>query len=145
MPHPLRVVHNTDPAQDIRDDVQGFIASIQPLGAQVLLVMYERGKQKGGGDTMTAGGIIVPITAQGIMAEDHWQGKVGLVMAMGPIAFKDDTSHQFGGVTPKVGDWVMINIGDTYSFDLPGERRARMTDDVNVKAIVSPNHFDVVW
>lgn len=143
MPLPLRVVHTTDPKQDIIDDVGSFINGIEPLGAGVLLVMYERGKQKG--DVRTAGGIIVPETQTGTLREDKFQGKVGLVMALGPLAFQEDATHQWGGNTPKVGDWVMINVGDTYSFDLPNDRRARIAEDVNVKAKVQSAQFDGVW
>lgn len=145
MPAPLRVIQSSDPAQDIMDDVGEFIPHFRPVGAGVLLVMYERGNQKGGGEVKTKGGIIVPNTATGALAEDKYQGKVGLVVALGPIAFTEDASHRWGDAVPQVGDWVLISIGDSYSFDLPGPRRARMVDDVNVKLIVSREAFDAVW
>lgn len=145
MPAPLRLHHKTDPKQDIIDDVGDLVRHFQPLGAGVFIVMYERGNQKGTAEVTTQGGIIVPATATGALAEDKYQGKVGLVMALGPIAFKEDDNHQWGGVTPQVGDWVMISVGDTYSFDLPGPRRARFVEDVNVKFVVSPAAFDAVW
>lgn len=145
MPLPLRVVHKTDPRQDIIDDVGDIAKHFQPLGAGVLIVMYERGKQKGGEMAQTSGGIFIPETATGVIKEDKYQGKVGLVMALGPIAFTEDERHQWGAVTPKIGDWVMVSVGDTYSFDLPGDRRARLVEDVNIKFIVSPEAFDSVW
>lgn len=143
--HPLRVAHTSDPKELIIKEVGYLIPDFQPLGAGVLIVMYERGKQAGDEMVRTAGGIYVPETATGALANDKYQGKVGLVMAMGPIAFKEDDTHQWGGVTPNIHDWVMINVGDTYSFDLPGPRRARLVEDVNVKFIVSPAVFDAVW
>ena len=145
MPAPLRVVHKTDPKQDIYDDVGHLVEFFQPVGDQVLLVMYERAKQKGGGDVKTAGGIIVPQGATGLLAEDKWQGKAGLVVAMGPIAFTEDDHHKWGNATPKVGYWVMISIGDSYSFDLPGDRRARQVSDASVKLIIQPEALQSVW
>jgi co-chaperonin GroES (HSP10) len=145
MPAPLRVIHKTDPKEDILHDVGHLVPHFQPIAAGVFIVMYERGNQKGGGEVTTQGGIIVPSTATGALAEDKYQGKVGLVMALGPIAFEEDASHKWGNAVPQVGDWVMISVGDTYSFDLPGPRRARLVEDVNVKFIVSPEAFDSVW
>lgn len=145
MPAPLRVVHKTDPKQDILDDIGDVAKAFQPVGAGVLIVMYERGKQKDGEMARTAGGLFIPETAGGVLKEDKYQGKVGLVMSLGPIAFKEDSNHHWGNSIPKIGDWIMISVGDTYSFDLPGDRRARIVEDVNVKCIVSPAAFDLVW
>jgi len=46
------------------------------------------------------------------LAEDRFQGKVGLVLRVGPIAFQDDGAAKFGGVTIKPGDWVMYRPSD---------------------------------
>src|SRR6185312_5199214 len=138
MAQPLRVLHDRDPREDIREDVGAVTDTIDPLGAGVLIVMYERGKGKG--EAKTAGGIIL---ANKTLDEDKYQGKAGLVMKLGPIAFTDDASHQWGDRVPQVGDWVMVNVGDSFAFDLPGDRRARIVEDVNVKAIL--RHQDMVW
>lgn len=145
MPAPLRVVHKTDPKQDILDDVGHLIPSFNPICDQVLLVMYERGKQKNGDLAKTEGGIYLPNGTTGALAEDKWQGKVGLVVAMGPIAFTEDDNHKWGKVVPKIGDWVMISIGDSYSFDLPGDRRARQVSDASVKLILKSEALQAVW
>jgi hypothetical protein len=46
--------------------------------------------------------------------EDQWQGGVGLVLKVGPRAFKDDPENRvfFHGVTVNVGDWVSYRISD---------------------------------
>jgi hypothetical protein len=158
---PVRVVHDKDPADEIRDDVGRLCAGIKPIAADVLIVMYERTNVKDGQERRSAGGIIVPITANSTASEDKFQGKVGLVMAMGPIAFKADDTHDWGSPNdvPKVGDWVLVNVSQTYSFDLPvygteaakrsgspdGQRRARLVQDIYVKGIVSPEMFDAIW
>ena len=145
MPAPLRVVHKGDPKQDIYEDVGHLIEHFQPMGDQVLLIMYERGKQKDGEPVKTEGGIYLPHGTTGVLAEDKWQGKVGLVVAMGPIAFTEDEHHKWGHAVPKIGDWVMISIGDSYSFDLPGDRRARQVSDASVKVILQPEALQAVW
>lgn len=43
------------------------------------------------------------------VAEDVFQGNAGLVIKMGPLAFKDDLSTEFGGDTCQVGDWVLYH------------------------------------
>lgn len=141
MPQPLRVVETEDPRRLIEESVGWAVETIEPLGAEILLVMYERGKQRG--EVKTTGGIIVPEMKTGALAEDKYQGKAGLLMRMGPLAFTEDGSHRWGGRTPRPGDWVLVNINDTFAFDLPGDRRARIVEDVNVRAILQ--RPDVVW
>jgi hypothetical protein len=46
------------------------------------------------------------------LAESRWQGKVGLVLKCGPLAFKDDSLARFGGITINVGDWVIYRPSD---------------------------------
>ena len=55
------------------------------------------------------GSIIMPDRS---MAEARFQGKMGLVLKCGPLAFKDDAAAQFGGVTIEVGDWVLYRPSD---------------------------------
>lgn len=49
------------------------------------------------------GSLYMPDSVKG---EDIWRGCVGLVLALGPTAFVDDATTQYGEVRPKVGDWV---------------------------------------
>ena len=155
---PVLIVHDTDPADEIRDEVGSFCEGVTMLGADVLLVMYERIKSRAGEEKKSKGGIILVETQTGTSSEDKWQGKVGLVMKMGPIAFQDDESHRFGGIAPKVGDWVIVNVNETYSFDMPvfakgqhgntsptGARRGRIVQDIYIKGIVSPEIFNAIW
>lgn len=46
------------------------------------------------------------------LAEDRFQGKVGLVLKWGPLAFKDDDVAKFGGVAVARGDWVIYRPSD---------------------------------
>lgn len=44
--------------------------------------------------------------------EALWQGKVGLVLGKGPLAFVDDDRNKFHGQNVKIGDWIMWDIHD---------------------------------
>src|ERR1700753_4036878 len=44
--------------------------------------------------------------------EDRWQGNIGLVVALGKGAFKDDNVAKFHGDTLKLGDWVLYQPAD---------------------------------
>lgn len=79
-------------------DMKGF----RMLGSDVLVATYVATEK-------TAGGIIRPETS---IHEDRWQGKVGLVLMMGPSAFKYDGQFPYEGEAPKIGDYVMFHTAD---------------------------------
>jgi hypothetical protein len=144
MPAPLRVVHDIDPKQAIVNDVGALLQNVKVPPYAVLLVMYERAA--GEGDKKTKGGIILPqAQPTGTMQEDTHQGKVGLIIKMGDLAFASDDSHKWDGFAPQAGDWVAIRVGDTYSFDVPGPRRCRIVEDANIQMIVPDESFDAIW
>jgi len=124
----LKMVHTVDPAEEIRAEVQSYIEEIEVLGSQVLVAAYIRPEK-------TVGGIILPDTPNSARAEDEFQGKVGLVLKSGPIAFKDDDTHKFGDRIPQPGDWVLYRVGDTFPLKI-GKRHCRFVEDVSIKAIL---------
>ncbi len=134
MAQALAMVHATDPKAEIMREIEPFLADVQPLGTEVLLAVYVRPERM-------ASGLYLPQN-KGPMAEDRFQGKTGLVLAMGAMAFAEDATHRWGGVIPKVGDWVAINVGDTWAFEL-GTRRCRVVEDVDVKLLLQ--RPDIVW
>lgn len=78
------------------------------------------------------------------LAEDRFQGKVGMVAKLGPMAFKDDSHTQFGGLIVEPGDWVMYRPSDgielfirdrsgTDSDGLP----CRLIEDTAIKGRIS--------
>jgi|SRR6185437_9619383 len=118
-----------DPREEIREELKDVLHKVEPLGAQVLVAVFERPK-------MTAGGIELPDI---VLKEDGFQGKVGMVLKNGPIAFTSDETHRFGDRVPEPGDWVLFSVGDTFPFDLlvpSGKRRCRLVEDVHIRAIV---------
>lgn len=120
--------HLVDPKNEIWDDVREYLDDVEPLGTDVLIAVYVRPER-------TAGGIIVDLGDKGMKHEDRYQGKVGLVLKMGPAAFREDEAHNWGGRAPKIGDWIAVNVGDTWSCEL-GKRRCRIVEDVHCKLIV---------
>ena len=46
------------------------------------------------------------------LAEDRFQGKIGLVLKVGPTAFADGGGKWYGGVTVEPGDWVVYRPSD---------------------------------
>jgi hypothetical protein len=48
--------------------------------------------------------------------EERFQGKIGLVLKVGPIAFKDDGVAKFGGVEIEPGDWVIYRPSDGHEL-----------------------------
>jgi co-chaperonin GroES (HSP10) len=118
-----KMAHKDDPKRLILDKLQGVVPLT--LGAKVCLATYIRPEK-------TGGGIIRPDTN---VREDIYQGKLGLVIALGPIAFKDGKDADFGGVVPKLHDWVVFSSQHGSAFSLMGVH-CRFMDDVLVQAIV---------
>lgn len=125
MAQALLMVHDRDPKDVLLDELKDYLDLVQPVGAGVMVAVYQRPEK-------TVGNILLPDKYRG---EDVYQGKVGLVLAMGPIAFSEDASHRFGERIPQVGDWIVYSVGETFSFEL-GKVRCRMVEDVSVRAIV---------
>lgn len=94
----------------------GDLDQIEVGGARVLLWIYVRPNK-------TKGGIILTDKE---VTEDIWQGTVGYILKMGPLAFQDDETHKFGTFKPKVGDWVVFT---------PGEGRRRQINGVDCRII----------
>lgn len=74
-----------------------------------------------------------------VLAEDRFQGKAGLVLKVGPVAFQDDSNAKFGGVTIKPGDWVMYRPSDGFEFFIRDRRKSneglscRLIEDVFIR------------
>lgn len=121
----IKMVHATDPREAILAQTRAYVDNMDVLGARLLIATYIRPEK-------TAGGIILTAKTRD---EDDYQGKVGLVLKLGPIAFTEDADHQWGDVKPKVGDWVLVSIGDTRRLQV-GQNPCRFVQDVNVQAII---------
>jgi hypothetical protein len=101
----------------------GDISGFEVFGSQVLVASYVR-------PVKTSGGIITPGSAQ---HEDFFQGTVGLVVKMGPMAFRGvatnemtaeesqaDINARCNGRIPEVGDWVYFRPQDSVMISIKG-------------------------
>lgn len=64
----------------------------------------------------TSGGIIRPLDN---VKEDEYQGKVGLVLKMGPLAGSEGAPG-FNDEQVKVGDWIVYSIKDGWAITVNG-------------------------
>lgn len=108
--------------QQILDDLKPYMerARPRPVGHDVLLAMYDRAGKR------TAGGIIIADNNR----EDQFQGKVGLVLGLGPMCSDELSpgySEWFGGNPPKTGDWVAVSVRDGVSI-LIGKTMCRLVE-----------------
>lgn len=131
------VVRADDPRKTaIWDDIDPWIDNILPLGTEVLVCVYKESETLGI-KGLDGNYLVKTDTAK---AEYKFQGKVGMVVAMGDAAFVEDATHRWGDRKPKVGDWVIANVSEGWPCDIGpksyGKDRFRFIEDVNVKSIV---------
>lgn len=100
-------------------DALGDISSLEIWGSQVLLGVYCRPVE-------TKGRFLV---GNDVSVEDVWQGSVGMILKLGPLAFAEDAS-EFGGRKPEVGDWVYHDVNTMIlqkSIAGPGSKKTMIT------------------
>jgi len=101
-------------------DLAPVVQGIQLLRNRVLVASFIRPEK-------TSGGIIRP---DAVREEDKWQGKAGLILAVGPSAFdfeEVDADVEMGMTRddarahhniPNVGEWVFFRGSDTWDSGL---------------------------
>jgi co-chaperonin GroES (HSP10) len=130
MPH-MVMQHENDPKKEILKAV-GNIKDVEIYNNQVLVAVYIRPEK-------TMGGIIIPEQNR---LEDKTQGKVGLVLKMGPDAFVDSSQQWFKDVHVDINDWVVFRPSDGWSLTV-NNVLCRLLDDINIKGRIQ--HPDQVW
>lgn len=114
----------SDPKKAIIDGV-GDLTGVIVMSGKVLLGIYIAPEK-------TKGGLYrAPVS----IAEDVWQGTVGLVLKKGPLAFKDDETTKFHGQDVNEGDWVLFRPGDTARLQISGVN-CRLIEDTLIQAIL---------
>lgn len=111
----VSVEHTTDPKQALLDRIGEIPANVVQF-SRILVAVYQPPIVN-----KTAGGIIL---TESLVEEDVdeylWQGKVGLIVAMGPQAYVDDDSVKFHGTKNKIGDWVWFHPSDARGCEVNG-------------------------
>ena len=123
--------HDGDPKKTLLKQI-GNINNVEIFNNQILCAVYVRPEK-------TKGGIVLPDQHR---SEDKIQGKVGLVVAMGPSAFIDETNTWFKDVDVDLHDWIIFRPSDGWSVTVNGVL-CRILDDTNVRGRVK--HPDHVW
>lgn len=115
------------------DPRKAILAAVGDLSRQVvfsdlvLVGTYIRNEK-------TTGGIIRPIES---LKEDEYQGKVGLVLKKGPLAYADWEDDMKRGDNAEINSWVVFAIKDTWPVQINGtacrfvpydKLRMRLTD-----------------
>lgn len=127
----MKMVHTTDPVEDLRKTV-GDLSGIKIYNNWVLCAVYKRPEK-------TASGIYLSDVTR---KEDEYQGKVGLVIKKGPLAFVDDDKTSFNGQDVGLDEWVVFRASDGWALNVNGVL-CRMLQDVQIRLVVpSP---DVVY
>lgn len=103
--------HEKDPRKELLKRV-GDISKLELFHNAVLVAIYQRPSE-----IQLAGGtkLIIPDKTKD---EDLYQGKVGLVIAKGPIAFVDDDHDKWHGQDVEVGDWICFRASDGWQITL---------------------------
>lgn len=102
------------------------LAGLKVAGSDLLIATYIPSER-------TSGGIIVPMKSQ---QENIFQGKVGLVLQTGPLAFKYDRFNcEWSGLRAAENDWVMFRYADAWDLYLGGVS-CKVIDHEHIRAVV---------
>ena len=117
----------------------GDLSGVRIFGARIMVVKFIR-------DTIGSSGKL--LAAAQTQMEDQYQGKVGLCIKVGRLAFKTDAKHDWGEDQVQVGDWVLYGYGDGYDMDIQPygtdeKIHCKVLDESEVKGLV-PNP-GLIW
>lgn len=124
----MTMAHKTDPRSEITEKI-GDVSEFKVMFNQLLVAIYLRP------DSLDLGGGKKLFLTDQSRNEDRFQGKVGLVLQKGPMAFVDDGSTKFCGQSVEAGDWIVIRPSDGFPTNVKGVL-CRMIEDVHVKAVI---------
>jgi co-chaperonin GroES (HSP10) len=111
-----------DPRQVVLDTILPLVEGLNLYRNEVLVVTAPNKK-------VSAGGIIMP---EAYKKEQRFQGKIGLVVGLGEIAFQDDDLWPDVDKRPAVGTWVFYRTADTSECAIGGYS-CRFIDDNKVR------------
>lgn len=121
------IADSDDPKAEMLKAI-GDLSGFELAGARVLVWPLIRSRK-------SKGGIILTDKA---VKEDLYQGSVGYVLKVGPLAFQDDEKQNinFAGFAAKEGDWVTFSPGEGKRLQVNGVD-CRLFEDSLIQAKVS--------
>ena len=133
----MKAVHDTDPRKEIMKKVKDDLRELELFGNNILVAVYQRPKEAQYGKLKLH-------LADSTRDEDKHQGKVGLVLKLGPRAFQDDDEFDFHGQSVEVGDWIVYRPSEGWQLTLTDNQvLCRMLTEGSIRMrIPSP---DMVW
>lgn len=127
----MLMAHDGDPRQKLLEEI-GDLSQVELFNNQILVAVYVR-------PTKTKSGLYL---TDKYAEEDKFQGKVGLLVGMGPAAFQDDSGQWFNNASFNLHDWLVYRPSDGWSITINGVL-CRMLSDTQVKMrIPTP---DTAW
>lgn len=123
--------HEGDPKQKLIDAL-GDLSKIELFNNKILVAVYIRPEK-------TKSGLYL---SDKYRDEDRFQGKVGLLVGVGPDAFADENGAWFRETEFRLHDWLVFRPSDGWSITVNGVL-CRVLSDTNVQMrIPSP---DAAW
>jgi len=111
------MVHEEDPRDTIWNAI-GDISEVEVMHNDVLIAVYMRPEK-------TQTGIILTDQTR---REDEHQGKAGMVLKKGPLAFVSDDNYDFKDMNVEPGQWIAIWVSDGRKININGVL-CRMVED----------------
>lgn len=116
----IQFKHDGDPAIAIRLRVKDYLDHIDIGGADVLVGIWRPDI-----GAKSKGGIILPDKTRD---EYQFQGVTGLILKLGPHAYKTEKTEHWFETPPKVGEWVSFNFKQGEAF-LLADQPCRLVND----------------
>ena len=126
----VAMLHEVDPKEALLDKV-GDLSGVDIFGSRMLVAIYKRPEK-------TKSGIILTDATR---KEDIYQGKVGLVIKMGPFCYVDEDGNKFRDIN--VGDWVVFRPSDGWQVTLNTLQQSISKEDTVDCRLLSDNVVDV--
>jgi hypothetical protein len=101
----MTMFHAQDPREEIWEKI-GDLDEWKVFHNEVLIAVYMRP------DTVELKGGNKLYLSDQTRAEDAMQGKAGMVLKKGPLAFVSDDNFDFRGQDVEPGDWISIWVSD---------------------------------
>lgn len=133
----MTMIHDENPAQKILKEL-GDVSRLDVTNINVLTAVYIRPNSKKIEGTDKR--LWVP---DSVPLEDRYQGKVGLIVKTGPLAF-DPTASRWGFDRQRfdLGDWVVFRPSDGWSITINGVLCRMLEDNLIKGRIPRP---DMAW
>lgn len=135
--HFVEVKHIGNPAVELMKRIGDVPTGVVQFG-RVLVAVYQPPMV-----TTTAGGIhLTDQVSQKDLDEFLYQGKVGLVVAKGSMAYVDDDHVKFHGVNNELGDWIWFRPSDGIACEV-NEVFCRILNERDIIGRIP--HPDYIW